>query len=231
MMNSDATARDAGRISIREEAESLERCQSFFQKKTERFRKGTRRLVKEAAVTGPGGLLSCPGMSNEELVQTFESNPERLLRVLEGLTEREMTIAPFMGKWSIQEIALHVVDTEIMAAARIRQTISDSERTFSIWDQAVWARRMEYQKASREEVAEALVLYGSLRRTSGYLLRRLPEEVWKRLGVHKRRGVEVTLRELVEHHTVHSEHHIGQILERRRILGREIELAPVIPVG
>ena len=179
-------------------------------------------------MTGPGGLFSCPGMSAEELIATFEANPQRLRQVIEGLTQEELRATPIPGKWSIQEITLHVIDTEIMAAARIRQTITDSERTFTLWDQAVWADSLEYRNASKAELEEALALYGALRRASGYLLRRLPEEIWLRVGVHKRRGVEVSLRQLVEHHTVHSEQHIGQILERRRLLGRPIHMAPLV---
>lgn len=179
-------------------------------------------------MAGPGGLFSCPGMSAEELVAAFEANPRRLREAIGGLSAAELKAKPIAGKWSIQEITLHVVDTEVMAAARIRQTITDSERTFSLWDQAVWADLLRYQDASVAEVEEALALYAALRRASGYLLRRLPEDVWQQIGVHKRRGVEVTLRQLVEHHTVHSEQHIGQILERRKLLGREISMAPLV---
>ena len=50
----------------------------------------------------------------------------------------------------------------------------------------------------------------------------LPEEAWSRTGVHNERGL-MTLEEMLRAEAEHVPHHLGQILEKRKALGRPAE--------
>jgi hypothetical protein len=54
------------------------------------------------------------------LMDAFGSGPARLERAVDGLTEAQLRSRPIPDKWSILEIALHVADSELMGATRIR---------------------------------------------------------------------------------------------------------------
>ncbi len=60
-------------------------------------------------------------LNTGKLLEVFDQGPARLRNVLVDLTHEHLQANPRPGKWSIQEIVLHVADSEIMGAARIRQ--------------------------------------------------------------------------------------------------------------
>ena len=60
------------------------------------------------------------GISARDLITVYKAGPTRLGGALAGLSGEELKARPRDGKWSVQEIALHVADAEIMGAARMR---------------------------------------------------------------------------------------------------------------
>jgi hypothetical protein len=51
---------------------------------------------------------------------------------------------PAPGKWSIQEIAAHLADDELVGAYRIRLILSRPDIEIQAFDQDVWARTGRY---------------------------------------------------------------------------------------
>ncbi len=74
-----------------------------------------------------------------KLLEVFDQGPARLRNVLAGLTHEHFKANPRPGKWSIQEIVMHVADSEIMGAARIRQTYTQPGSSFAVYDQSWYA--------------------------------------------------------------------------------------------
>ena len=119
---------------------------------------------------------------------------------------------------------MHLADAEIMGAARIRQALAQSGRDFACYDEAVWADQLAYQNRSRQAVEDALALFTALRRATSPLLHRAVAHHWQKTGFHPELGP-VTLRQLLELYADHSERHLAQILERRRLLGIPLRMA------
>ena len=161
-------------------------------------------------------------IKTDKLLEVFDQGPVRLRNVLADLTHEHLKAKPRPGKWSIQEIIMHVADSEIMGAARVRQAYTQPGSSFAAYDQDVWANHLGYQEQDNPAVQNALNLFESLRRTTSVIFHHARVEDWGKIGVHAEHG-EITLRNLLELYADHSERHIEQILSIRSLLDKTIE--------
>lgn len=161
------------------------------------------------------------------LIEVYAAGPARLRAALEGLDSFAWTARPRPGKWSIKEIALHVTDSELVGAGRIRLARAQPGSSFYAYDENAWANVYDYQNADEAAVERSLALFAALR---AYLLPvfagATPAD-WRHPALHPERGA-ITFRNLLELYADHSERHIGQILENRRLLGLELALPPLL---
>jgi hypothetical protein len=95
------------------------------------------------------------GISNRDLISVYRAGPTRLGGILAGLSDEELTARPRDGKWSAQEIAMHIADAEIMGAARLRQTLAEPGASFAIYDQEAWASTLDYRNRDRKALESA----------------------------------------------------------------------------
>ncbi len=169
-----------------------------------------------------------PDLSIDRLVAVYAAGPARLRHALVGLGETELLARPIDGKWSIQEITIHLADAEIMGAARFRQALTGSDRTFSFYHQEIWCNQFDYQHAGPAALDLAVDLFSALRATTTILLKQAAPERMTCTGYHPEHG-NMSVRQLIESYAAHSENHLHQILDRRSRLGKPIELEPLLP--
>jgi uncharacterized damage-inducible protein DinB len=156
--------------------------------------------------------------SRDASFAAFERGPECLREALRGLDAEALRAHPIPGKWSIREIAFHLVDAELVGAERFRRALMEPGSTLRPWDQDAWTRDLRYNERSPEELDEALQLFNELRRSSLRIFRRATPEEWERWVDHAEHG-RLTLAKLLDLYARHSESHVEQIRERRRLLG------------
>lgn len=142
-----------------------------------------------------------------ELLQRFKRGPELLATLLTGAAGREFDYSPGADKWNIRQIMGHLVDSEMIAAGRIRQMIAEDSPVMQAWDQNAWAIRLDY---ARRKPSECLVTFRLVRKETHDLLTSLPAEAFKRTSEHPTRGL-MTLYDVVTHYTNHAEGHADQI--------------------
>lgn len=167
--------------------------------------------------------------STEKLIDAYSQGHKRLLTVIDDLSNEEMKTDLIPGKWTIYQILIHLTDSELMGYSRFAQTIAQSDRTFAFYDQDIWADKLNYSKYPVEELQNRLNLFASLRKSVVLILRSLTEDDWNKTGIHPELG-EITLRNVLELYADHSERHIEQIIERRTLLNKPIELEKLLPV-
>ncbi|WP_046242576.1 DinB family protein [Hymenobacter terrenus] len=162
------------------------------------------------------------------LLQIYLEGPARLRQSLAGCSEADLKARPLPGKWSIQEIILHVVDAETLGATRIRQIFTQRHRPLAFYDPSVWADELHYQDADAATLENSLRLFELLRELTAPIFQRATPADWQKAGLHPERG-EITLRQALELYADHSERHLGQILERRQLLGCPLDLPLLLP--
>ena len=161
-------------------------------------------------------------ISTDELIRIYAAAPERLNALLKGLSVHELQEHAKPGKWSIQEIAIHLADAEIMGAARIRQAFAEPGSNFAAYEQEIWAKAFDYQGFDSKAFFSAVMLFDSLRLNTTKIFHRAATDDWNKFGNHPHWG-KLTLRQLLELYADHGERHIHQILELRILVDKPME--------
>ena len=168
------------------------------------------------------------GTSTRDLLTVYKAGPTRLGGVLVGLADDELKQRPQENRWSIQEIAMHLADAELMGAARLRQTLAEPGASFALYDQDAWTGELGYRARDRKALEDAVRLFSVLRSGSALLLETAKEEDWAKWGNHADWGP-LTLRQLLELYADHGERHVEQILDARAVLGKPMVVPRLLP--
>jgi hypothetical protein len=154
-----------------------------------------------------------------QAIEQFEQGGEKVLKAIAGLTRQELTAFPVPGKWSIQQVIVHLQDAESVAIHRMKQIIAEEKPPLLVaWSENEFVKDLAYDEQSAEDAAR-LVDIG--RRQFARVLRKLPAEAWDRFGIHTERG-KVTVREQLEMYNRHLDHHLKFVYEKREKLGKKI---------
>lgn len=167
--------------------------------------------------------------SNEQLISVYRQGPDRIQYALQGLGEKELLAFPVPEKWNILEIVIHTAHSEISGAMRIRQTITQSSRLYSYYDQDIWTKQLVRDAGQGvEDLNDHVLLFGLLRKTTTAIFNKATEDDWDKLGFHQEAGP-MNLRQLLELYADHSERHIDQILQRRSLLDVPLVMNTILP--
>jgi len=160
------------------------------------------------------------------LLTVYAAGPGRLRQALHGLGTEELRTRPVPGKWSILEIALHVTDSEVVGAGRIRLALAQPGNSFYSYDQDIWVSTFRHNSGDSGALARGLAALEAIRLWTLPLLAQATAADWERDAIHPEFGP-LTVRNLLELYADHVERHIDQILVCRKQLQRPVIL-PVL---
>lgn len=159
---------------------------------------------------------------SRELVEEYAAGGEKLSLAIRGLTREDLRCRPAedagVGKWSIQEVVVHLCDCDQVYADRIKRVIAEENPTLLAFDENLWAGRLAYDAQSAED---AVTLIQLVRKQVGTILRAQDVKTWERAGTHSQAGKK-TVRELVRGSVQHLEHHLKFIHAKRAKMGKEM---------
>src|SRR5688500_11894866 len=89
-----------------------------------------------------------------------------------GLTAEDLNAVPVPGTWSIRQIVLHLMDSDLIAADRMKRVIAEDRPTLIGFDETAFARNLYYDEL---DAGVACDLFGKNRLLTGEILRRLPD--------------------------------------------------------
>jgi DinB family protein len=140
----------------------------------------------------------------KSLIEQYAQGPGRLRGAVGTVPAEAMKWRPAPGEWSAHEVVCHCADSETNAAARIRYLIVEKDPLILGYDQAAWARALDYHG---HPLDAALATVEAVRANTAALLRRLPDDTWQHVGRHTESGrysAEEWLRIYAEHLEVHA---------------------------
>jgi uncharacterized damage-inducible protein DinB len=147
----------------------------------------------------------------DDLIRAYAEGPRLLETAVVGLSRDELHFTPGPEHWSIHENVVHVADTDVVAASRMRYVIAQPGSALVSFDQTTWARSMDYRAQPLEH---ALALLRAIRASTTEVLKRAPREAWEQIGVNTEAGPQ-SLEWLVEHFADHVPYHLRTIAKRR----------------
>ncbi len=150
-----------------------------------------------------------------ELINAYVAGPGLLRQAVAGLSPEQLRARPIAGKWSTLEVVCHIVDFDPVYVDRMKRVIAEDNPQLLSADENRFAAALHYHD---RELEEELTLLELTRSQMTRILRALPPEAFRRVGIHNQRGP-LTLEQLLTTITNHIPHHVKFIAEKRKALG------------
>ncbi|MFI5180180.1 MAG: DinB family protein [Thermoanaerobaculia bacterium] len=145
------------------------------------------------------------------LFEKLAAAPAALADALKGVSDAALRRRPAPEKWSMIENAAHVRDIERLYQMRFSKIAFGDRPAFWMLDNDRAAAELKYGEADPVAVVRE---FRRLREETRTLLGSLPHELWRKTGLHPKRG-ELTLEELAGVLAGHDERHLAAIRSLR----------------
>jgi uncharacterized damage-inducible protein DinB len=155
---------------------------------------------------------------NRDLIDVYAAGGEKLRRAVHGLSRDDLVAHPGPGDWSIQELVIHLADSDGIAIDRMKRIITEDNPSLLYADETAYVDRLFHDEQSLED---ALTLFDVGRRQWSRVLRLLPDEAFTRQGTHNRAGV-LTVGRMIEGYSKHLDHHLVFLKAKRERLGKPL---------
>jgi hypothetical protein len=141
------------------------------------------------------------------LIDQYAAGPARLGAAFSAVPDPVRQWRPAPEEWSAHEVVCHCADSESNASLRIRYLVAEPAPLIVGYDEAVWARILDYHA---RPVETALATVEAVRANTVPLLRALSDAAWGKQGRHTESG-RYTAEDWLHIYAEHLENHARQI--------------------
>lgn len=152
------------------------------------------------------------------IIDEYEQGGEKLRRAVIGLAADDLLAYPVPGTWSIQEIIIHLSDSDLIGAERMKRIIAEENPPLIGYNETLFTQRLFPSEQSTED---AITLFDLNRRQFAKVLRKLPDDAFARAGTHNEVG-KVTLGDQLRKYCQHLDHHLRFVMQKRAKLGKAL---------
>ncbi len=145
------------------------------------------------------------------LLDDYLGGPVQLRSAVAGLSREHLLSRPIAGKWSVQEVVCHLVDTDANISHRLKRVLSEERPAFDRVKPELMQAALAYHE---RDVEEELELFDLGRRQIVRILKAAPTQAWERVGIVGDRG-DRTVAQMVNGAVEHLAHHLKFVLEKR----------------
>lgn len=163
-------------------------------------------------------MSAARAMFDRSLIEAYARQGDVPRRAVERLSTEDVLAKPVEGTWSIQQLVVHLLESDLAATHRMRRIAAEHRPLLIAYDETAMADRIGYEGEDLRVVTD---LFEMNRGWTSAWLRRLPEEAFARAGVHNQAGL-VTLGHLVRSYVEHVDHHMKFLREKRERLGKPL---------
>jgi uncharacterized damage-inducible protein DinB len=153
---------------------------------------------------------------DKSLIDNYEQGSAKLRKAVAGLSAADAQAFPVPGTWSIQQIVIHLADSDLINSDRMKRIIAEDNPTLIGYDESKFTKNLHYHDQSIED---ALTLFEINRRQTARILRKLPDSAFERKGTHNEAG-EMNLAQWIQRTVNHLDHHLKFIVEKRAKLAK-----------
>ena len=159
---------------------------------------------------------------NQHLIDQYEAGGEKLSLAIRGLTRDDLLAIPDpaanVGRWSIQQVVIHCMDSDLVSADRLKRMIAEENPTLIGYDENKFVANLFYDEQPAQDAVRILDL---ARKQFSIVLRKLPPAAFERTGTHNERG-RLTVGSYLKAVVDHLDHHIKFIHDKRAQMGKEM---------
>jgi uncharacterized damage-inducible protein DinB len=153
---------------------------------------------------------------DRSLIDRYLQGTEQIKDAVRGLGREDLLAFPVPGTWSIQQIVVHLLDSDLIASHRMKRIIAEDNPLLIGYDESRFAATLAYE---HEPLDEVLTLFALNRAQTARVLRRLPDAAFERTGTHNERGT-LRLDQMVGDYIDHVAHHLRFVTQKRKLRGK-----------
>jgi hypothetical protein len=153
---------------------------------------------------------------DRSLIEQYEKGGDELRMAVRGLEREDLLAYPVPGTWSIQQIVIHLLDSDLILADRMKCVIAEDTPTLMAFDETKFVKNLFHDEQS---VEDAVTIFELNRRNLARVLRKLPDAAFDRTGNHTERGP-VKLADILAMSVNHLKHHLKFLVDKREKLGK-----------
>ena len=151
------------------------------------------------------------------LIDQFEAGGQELVDAIVGLTPEQLTQPIEPGRWSIQQLVIHLADADSIAIDRMKRVITEEQPLLLYAHETAYVDRLH---CDQQSIDDAVELFRIGRRQFARVLRLLPDESFERTGTHSIVGV-ASLADLIKTYVDHLTHHLGFLYQKKKALKKQ----------
>jgi hypothetical protein len=155
---------------------------------------------------------------DRNLIEQYAAGGPLLLGSIDDLTDADWAAHPVPGTWSLREIVVHLLDSDLVAADRMKRIIAMDNPTLLAFPENDFVQRLGYNDLDAMLAAD---IFAQNRQFMASILRGLPDAAFARQGTHNERGP-TTLAALVGQFVTHLNHHLEFFRQKRAMLGKPL---------
>ncbi len=160
----------------------------------------------------PIGVFIRPTQYNGDAVakaiELLEVLPQKLLRLVSGISEVEWEKTYRPGSWTLRQVLNHLTDANVNNYTRFKFALTEDNPTIKPYLESLWSALPD---ASAGPVNPTLELLVAIHAKWGQSLRTMGEGEFRRTFFHPTTQRIVPLFEAVAMYAWHSEHHLAHI--------------------
>jgi len=153
-------------------------------------------------------------LDRSSLLARYADAPRRLEEEVRALPVAALAFRPNPDDWTATELVIHLADNEMVDSIRVRMAIAESGVTIQRYDEARWARELDY---ANDDVEDALLAFRVARLRTHRLLGRLSDAAWERV-YSLPEGGERSLADKLRGDVEHDDLHLRQLMELRELV-------------
>lgn len=155
---------------------------------------------------------------DRSIIDSYARGGELLRASIAGLTREDFLAYPVPGTWSIQEIVIHLQDSDLVGIHRMQRLAAENNPLVIGYDET---KLVQTLRSDLQSIEDAVTIVDLSRKQFAKVLRALPDEAFERTGVHNEVGV-IKLGVQVKKYHEHLLHHLKFVKDKRRLLGKPL---------
>lgn len=147
-------------------------------------------------------------------IDVYAAGGQQLVSAFEGLTCEQLFAVPIPGTWSLHQIAIHMMDSDLIGSDRMKRIAAMDKPLLIGYDESEFAKLPGTEKV---DTLAACRLFDQNRQMTATILQALPDASFERWGIHNEIG-RVTLGEMIEKYIHHLEGHLEHVSKKRALV-------------
>lgn len=148
-------------------------------------------------------------------IEMYAQGGPQMVEAFDGLTLKQLLAEPIPGTWSLLQIAIHLLDSDLIASDRMKRIAAMPCPLLIGYDETAFSK---LPGTNSLNVGVACEMFDRNRQMTATTLRALPDETFQRWGIHNEIG-RVSLSDMVDKYIQHLNGHLEFVATKRKLLG------------